>query len=109
MVIGADLLAAIKRSTLRPVEAFGVSFFVRGLSGPERVLLVQRQKDGDPMGPAEIVGLAACDDSLGPLFTAEQIAELRAVGFDKELERVAEAVLEASGLTAPAQEAAEKN
>lgn len=109
MVTGADLLAAIKRRTLRPVEAFGAEFYVRGLSGPERVLLIARQKDGDPMGPAEIVGLAACDEAMTPLFTAEQVAELKAAGFDKELERVAEAVLEASGLTEASREAAAKN
>jgi hypothetical protein len=106
---GSDLLAAIKRSTLRPVEQFGVRFCIRGLSGPERVLLVQRQKDGNPLLAAELVALAACDESGAVLFTAEQAAELSACGYGAEMEKVAEAILDASGLTAKAQEAAAKN
>ena len=108
MVSGASLLAALKTASLRKVTAAGHELHVRGLSGAERKLLADRARDGNPVQPYELVGLCACDEQGGALFTAEQAAEL-ANADGAAVEQIATAILAASGLVEGAAEAAGKN
>lgn len=108
MTTGAEVLAALRTVALRKVEAAGVEFYVRGLTGAERRLLIERARANDPLQAFELVGLAACDATAAPLFTQEQAAELANVD-GAAVEKVAEAIIEASGLRPDAQEQAAKN
>jgi hypothetical protein len=108
MVTGADLLAALRTVSLRPVSAAGVEFYVRGLTGAERQLLRDRAHDGSPLQAHELVGLVACNGNRERLFSDEQVLELAHVD-GGEVEKIAAAILEASGLMPEAQEQAAKN
>ncbi len=108
MVTAAEFLKAAKVATVRKIEVLGMPLHVRGLTGPERRLLVQRGKAGDPMEAHEIVAMGACNEEGDPLFTVDQVIELaRADG--QVVESVAREILDASGLLEGAQEAAAKN
>lgn len=108
MVTATDVLAALRTASLRRVEVAGLELHVRGFSGTERKLLIQRAKDGNPLQANEVVALCACTEKGDPLFTIEQAEALD--GLDAGcLEQIAEQVLEASGLTAKARDQAAKN
>jgi hypothetical protein len=105
---GSELLNALRTASVRKVSIGGLDLHIRGLTGAERRLLQQRAKDGDPLMPHELVGLAVCDETGAAILTAEQVAELANV--DGHLtERICEAVLKASGLLPKAQDEAAKN
>lgn len=105
---GTELLKALRTVSLRTVEVAGQTIHVRGLSGAERKLLMDRAGDQNPLQPYELAGLAACTADGGRLFTdeeAQQLADVDAAAVDA----IAVAVLEASGLTPKAKEDAVKN
>jgi len=108
MVTGADLLAALKVASLRSVEVAGRLVHVRGLTGAERKLLQDRAKAGEPVQPFELVGLAAIQPSGERLFTTEEAAELANVD-GALVEKLAEAILDASGLLPKSEDDAAKN
>jgi hypothetical protein len=108
MPTGADLIAALKRATLRPREICGQQHYIRGLTGAERQLLSQRARDGSPLSAAEIVALALCDDHGNAMLTAEQAAELANTD-GAELDAVATDILRASKLLPDDVEEAAKN
>lgn len=108
MATGSDLLAALKRATLRPREICGQPHFIRGLTGSERQLLSQRARDGNPLTAHELVALAVCDKDGSPIFTAEQAEEIANVD-GSELDAVATDILRASKLLPEDAEEAAKN
>ena len=104
----SDLLKALRTVSLRTVEVAGHTVHVRGLTGAERKLLLDRAKDNDPLQPYELAGLAACDGEGKRLFSSEEAAELADVDA-AAVDKIAAAVLEASGLTPGAKDEAVKN
>lgn len=103
-----EVLKALRTASLRKVEVAGLEVWVRGLTGAERRLLTERAKDGNSLQPYEVVGLAACTDNGAPLFSEAEAAELANVD-GGSVEKIAEAILKASGLLPDAQEVAAKN
>jgi hypothetical protein len=108
MPTGADLIAALKRATLRPREICGQRHYIRGLTGAERQLLSQRARDGSPLAAFEIVALALCDEHGNAILTADQASELANTD-GAELDAVATDILRASSLLPDDLEAAGKN
>lgn len=107
-VTGADLLAALRKVSIRPVTVAGLEVFVRGVNGNERQLIIQRARDGNPLTAAELAALCLCNAEGAPLFTADQAAELAAVDA-AGVEEIGKAVLAASKLLPDDQDAAAKN
>lgn len=103
-----DILKTLRTVSLRKVEVAGLTVHVRGLTGAERRLITERARDNDPMQAYELAGLACCTDSGGRLFTEEEALALADVD-GASVEKLAEAILKASGLLPEAQEEAAKN
>lgn len=108
MPTGSDLIAALKRATVRPRDICGQPHHIRGLTGAERQLLSQRARDGNPLSAHELVALAVCDEHGNALLTADQAQEL-AAGDGAELDAVATDILRASRLLPEDAEEAGKN
>lgn len=108
MVTGADLIAALRKASIRPVNVAGLDVFVRGVNGLERQLIIQRAKDQNPLTAAELAALCVCDENGTPLFTSEQAADLAAVDA-AGVEEIGKAVLTASKLLPDDQDEAAKN
>lgn len=108
MVTGADLIAALRKTSIRPVTVAGLDVFVRGVNGNERRLLIERAKDNNPLTAPELAALCVCDSDGTALFTAEQAAELAAVDA-AGVEEIAKVILTASKLLPNDQDAAAKN
>ena len=108
MVTGADLIAALRKTSIRPVTVAGLDVFVRGVNGNERRLIIERAKDGNPMKAWELAALCVCDADGVALFTTEQAAEL--AGVDAAgVEEIGKAILTASKLLPDDQDDAAKN
>ena len=108
MSSAADILKALRTASLRKVNVAGLDLYVRGLTGAERRLLAERAKDGTPLQPYEVAALAVCTDKGERFFTEAEAAELADVD-GGVIEKIAEAVLRASGLLPEAQDEATKN
>jgi uncharacterized protein YbjT (DUF2867 family) len=108
MVTGADLIAALRKVSIRPVTVAGLDVFVRGVNGNERQLIISRAKDGNPLTAPELAALCVCDANGVSLFTAEQAAELAAVDA-AGVEEIGKAILAASKLLPDDQDTAAKN
>jgi hypothetical protein len=108
MVTGADLLAALKKASIRPVSVAGVDVHVRGVTGAERKLIIERARAGTPLQANELCALCLCDDRGAALFTAEQAADLDQADGGC-LERLGTEILSASGLLPQAEAEAAKN
>lgn len=108
MVTGADVLAALRVASLQEAEIAGIKLFVRGVTGAERKLIIERARGGSPLDSWELVQLCACNERGDPLFTREQVAELANVDADA-LEKLGEQILRASKLMPEQQEQAAKN
>jgi hypothetical protein len=104
----AELMAALRVATMRKVEVAGLSVYVRGLTGGERKLLMQRAKDGSPLEANELVVLCACNEKGDPIFSEADAAALDTVDGGC-LNRLAEQILSASGLLPDAVETSAKN
>ena len=108
MVTGADLIAALRKVSIRPVKVAGLDVFVRGVNGNERQLIIQRARDNNPLTASELAALCVCDAEGRALFTADQAAELAAVDA-AGVEEIGKAVLAASKLLPEDQDVAAKN
>ena len=108
MPTGADLIAALKRATLRPREICGQQHYIRGLTGAERQLLSQRARDGQPLAAYEIVALGLCDEHGNSILTADQASEIANTD-GAALDQVATDILRASSLLPEDMEDAGKN
>lgn len=108
-LLRAQIAAALSKSAVRPIEFAGVSGFVRGLTGGERVQLQQWIAEGGPaVQDFRVAALGLCDADGVRLFDDPE--QLRDQAYpDNVLRKVALAVLEASGLTSDAAEAAAGN
>lgn len=108
MTVAADLLAALRVASLKSVDVAGQQVLVRGLTGAERKLIQDRAKAGDPVQAWELVGYAAVQPGGERLFTPEQVADLADVD-GALVEKIATAILEASGLLPKSEDDAAKN
>ena len=108
MHTGSDLIAALKRATLRPRVICGQQHYIRGLTGAERQLLSQRARDGSPLQAHEVVALALCDEQGNAILSAEQTLEIANTD-GAELDAVATDILRASKLLPEDVEDAGKN
>ena len=109
-LLRAQISSTLARATVRPITVAGVELFVRGLSGAERVQLqkwaAEAQGGGEPVADHRIAQLGLCDAEGARLFdSVEDVAALDG----EALSQIAKAILEASGLTEKASEAAAKN
>lgn len=102
------ILSALKRATLKEIDVAGIKLKIRGLTGAERLELVDRQimakEDRTKrLSDAELCSWAICGDDGERLYqNGDELA-----GVDGEaLETIALAILEASGLTKAAEERA---
>lgn len=108
MTTASDVLRTLRVASLRKVSVAGLDLYVRGLTGAERVLMVQRAKDGSPFTAHELAALALCDEHGAPLFTSEQAAELGAVD-GLAVDAIATEILRASKLLPDEVESSAKN
>ena len=108
MTTAVELIAALRQFKRRDETLAGLPVFIRSLSGSERDLLRTRAAAGNPLTAADLVCLAVCDAAYAPVFTAEQVAEV-ASGDGGEIDRLALAILELSGLAPQSAEDAGKN
>jgi hypothetical protein len=108
MTTASELISALRQFRRAEETLAGLPVFIRSLSGSERDLLRSRAAAGDPLKPAELVCMGVCDASFAPLFTPEQAADL-ATGDGGEIDRLAVAILDLSGLGARSAEDAVKN
>lgn len=108
MVSAAELIAAGRQFKRAAETLFGQPVQLRSLSGAERDLLRSRAQGSNPLTAAELVALAVVGEDGAAVFTADQVAELASCD-GGEIDRVAMAVLELSGLGRNAQDDAAKN
>lgn len=108
MVTGADLLAALKKASIRPVSVAGLDVHVRGVTGAERKMIIERARAGSPLQANELCALCLCDEAGTALFTPEQAGELDQVDGGC-LEKLGSEILSASGLLPQAEAEAIKN
>jgi hypothetical protein len=109
-LLKAQISEGLARATVRSLTVAGVALFVRGLSGAERVQLQRWAADatagGEPLSDYKVAFLGLCDADGARLFDDEaEVAKLDGAAVSE----IARAVIEASGLTAEAAEAAAKN
>lgn len=108
MVTRDAVLAALRKASIRPVSVAGLDLHVRGVTGAERKMLIERARAESPMQAYELVALCACDEDGNALFTPEQAADLANVD-GACLEQIGAAILAASGLMPTAESDAAKN
>lgn len=108
MVTGADLLAALRVASLRRATVAGIEIHIRGVTGAERKLLIDRAREGSPLQAWELVQMCACNDRGDALFGPDQATALASVD-GEAIEQLARQVLEASNLLPEQQELAAKN
>jgi len=109
-LLRAQISTTLARATVRPITVAGVELYVRGLSGAERVTLqrwaAEAEAGGEPVSDFRVAWLGLCDADGVRLF--EQPDELGVLD-GSSVSEIAKAVIEASGLSSGAAEAAAKN
>jgi len=108
-LLRAQILAALSKDAVKPIDVLGVPGFVRGLTGGERVQLQQWiAEGGTSVADYRVAALGICDADGVRLFDDPE--QLRDQAYPENwLRKVALAVLEASGLTSDSAEAAAGN
>lgn len=108
-LLKAQISSAFAKASVRQIEVHGLTVYVRGLTGAERVQLQQMagaaQQGGEPLADYKIVALGLCDSEGARLFDNPQdVSNLDGMILDK----LAKEILEASGLSQTAVAEAEK-
>lgn len=108
-LLKATISSAFSKASVKQLEINGLTVYVRGLTGAERVQLQQMataaQNGGEPVADYKIVALGLCDSDGVRLFDdPEQVAVLDGA----VLAKLAQAIFEQSGLTETAVADAEK-
>jgi hypothetical protein len=109
-LLRAQISSTLSKASVRSLELHGVTVYVRGLSGGERVQLQQWAAEagagGEPLADYKVAFLGLCDAEGVRLFDDPlEVAKLDGA----VLADLSKAILEASGLTDKAREDAEKN
>jgi hypothetical protein len=105
MTSAADLIAAARAASLVKETMAGLDVHLRGLTGGERRILVERGKANDPMTAQEIVAIGVCLPDGQPMLSIEDAEQIDG----GELDRIAKRVLQISKLLPEAQDEAAKN
>jgi hypothetical protein len=108
-LLKATISSAFSKASVRQLEVHGVSVFIRGLTGGERVQLQQwaaeASSGGEPLADYKVAALGLCDAEGVRLFDDPlEVAKLDGA----VLSQLSKAILEASGLTENAVSDAEK-
>jgi hypothetical protein len=109
-LLRATISSTLSKTSVKSLDVAGVTLFVRGLTGVERVALqkwaAESQAGGEPVADYRIAALGLCDAEGARLFDDEaDVAKLDGAA----LGEIARAILEASGLTDSAAESAQGN
>lgn len=109
-LLRATISSTLSKASVKALDVAGVTLYVRGLTGAERVLLqkwaAEAQGGGEPVADFRIAALGLCDAEGVRLFEDEaDVAKLDGA----TLGVIAKAILDASGLTDSAAEAATGN
>lgn len=108
-LLKATISSTLSKASVRQLEVHGVTVYVRGLTGGERVQLQQlaaiASNGGEPLADYKIVALGLCDAEGTRLFDdPSEVAILDGA----VLAQLAKAILEQSGLSETAVADAEK-
>lgn len=102
----ASILDQLRVASVRPLTVSGVSMYVRGLTGAQRMQLQEAAAAGETLADYKVAALGLCDEAGERLFASgDDIAELDG----ESLAQIAKAVIEASGLGQASMEDAAKN
>jgi hypothetical protein len=109
-LLRATISSTLSKTSVKSLDVAGVTLFVRGLTGAERVVLqkwaAEAQAGGEPVADHRIAALGLCDADGVRLYDDEaDVAKLDGAA----LGDIAKAILEASGLTDAASESAPGN
>lgn len=109
-LLKAQITSTLSKATVRSLEVHGVTVYVRGLTGGERVQLQQwaaeASKGGEPLADYKVAFMGLCDADGVRLF--DDVADVAKLD-GAVLAELSKAIIEASGLGEKAVEGAEKN